>query len=62
MATGKGHDGKELDTGIDVGDTVTYGGKRGTVKQVVIGLDDQVRVLIDVDGDQRQVDAKDVSK
>lgn len=62
MGTGKGRDGKEIDTGFDVGDVITYDNKEGTVKQVVIGLDDQVRVLIDVDGDQRQVDAKDLTK
>lgn len=68
MGMAKRHHGtefeQEFETGFDVGQTVTFGGKSGVVRQVVIerGKDGAVLLLVDFGaGDERQVPAAAVS-
>lgn len=54
----------QFETGFDVGETVTYLGASYVVHQIYTGAtkQDPIKLLLTVDGEQRQVDSRLVTK
>lgn len=54
----------QFETGFDIGDAVTYAGETATVQQIVTGATaaDPIRLLLTVEGEEKLVNAKAVTK